>query len=574
MGILKNLKEKKKRERERERDRERCLDYAEYLMNKIPPDYDEALKQLSSISQTLTQDAVNILALCYAEADEGGSISKAREITEPIYERTRKLKDEDGILPYELINNAIYEWAMGWHFDGEELGFEHLKKGAEIVIPDDEPEYFRVIPQFCRARMAYAYYKGEGIDKNIGEAKKICSDILDNTLIPEGYAKKYELVKLILENILKDEEIARHEEEIAIHEEEVARQNAEIREVIEGLLKLNPPSYRTVKETLEGFGYELLPDVGKLYLAISILKELEQKSELTEEQKKDGMEKASAILDSIETDSAALWYYRSLGKSGDERAECLRRGARYKKETNIFDKESRKICLINYADHLFDEAKALEIDFMKIESGAGSEIYNEMTGIAAAFSDASFNTDLDLWKKTSDEHSGALHSYSRYAISALVKKYDKKNNDRAQRRRFLLERFSAKELMDYGFFNFKDNGDNKYIGYLFFDALLHDKEKAENELSGDEITTVLNYVIVYCLNNDDMIDAFYFGDYALEKRNYSAMVDTHVQAWMLSDNDGYFLTEDRPDEKGRYSDHDRIRTRAFRASVIYDGVLG
>lgn len=68
------------------------------------------------------------------------------------------------------------------------------------------------------------------------------------------------------------------------------------------------------------------------------------------------------------------------------------------------------------------------------------------------------------------------------------------------------------------------------------------------------------------VNKDNLSDE---GKLYLDPSEYD-----QIFAWMLCCNNGYFITDDRPDEKGRYTDNDRIKADAFRASVVYDGVLG
>ena len=158
-------------------------------------------------------------------------------------------------------------------------------------------------------------------------------------------------------------------------------------------------------------------------------------------------------------------------------------------------------------------------------------------------------------------------------ISALAEQLCQ-NSSLSASRSLLLEKFSIQELRDYGYFNFNGVGKNPRIGYYFYDALISDKEKAASKLCDKEIALCLNSLISYCMSNDNISDALDYGQYALDIRCLVPSEFSYVFAWMMSCNNGYFLTDDRPDEEGRYTDNDRIRADAFRASVIYDGVLG
>ncbi len=57
-------------------------------------------------------------------------------------------------------------------------------------------------------------------------------------------------------------------------------------------------------------------------------------------------------------------------------------------------------------------------------------------------------------------------------------------------------------------------------------------------------------------------------------REFGEYFSESMHIWALSKNSGYFLTDDRPDEDGKYTDHGRIHDGAYLATCIYDGVLG
>ncbi len=464
MGVWSDFK--KKRERA-QKHKEYLRTYAEYLqveddvqrmMNEIPPDEKGVIEKLKDI-KTLTCEAEAMLALCYARRNP----SKTLEIVKQKYEWDKGRGDKPSF-PVEV---AIYEYTMGYKENGTE-SFSHFSKGREVTIPSYEPEYFRVIPQLCKACMAAKYFYGDGVNKSNYMAKMYCSNILENDLIPEGYSERA-LVNRIMKEIAEEEEAERRKEE---QEKERARQK--------------------------------------------------------EEQEKE----------------------RARQKEEQEKAE------RASPEKYV----KKLLSQVQY------NSKGIEI-----EKGEGKKIYDEMKQVVCALTGKSYSDDFELWKDMlSSSINEDLHKYAFYAVSALVMQYDKESGE-SERRRLLQEKFSNSQLKELAKFNYKDSG-NELLGHYFYDALL--TKKGTGTIDDDGLFAS-DYLIYYCVKYDYMKDAYFYGDYALRARELAEKdYCYHIHDWMMQGNNGYFLTDDRPDENGMYTDHGRIRAGAFRASAIYDGVLG
>lgn len=581
---------KKNRERA-QRHKEYVRKYADYLkveddvkrmMNETPPDKKGVIDILKDI-ETIPNDAENMLALCYASRDP----SKALEIVKMEYELDKKRGDK----PVYPVEDAIYEYAMGYMKSGIE-SFSHFSKGGSIVIPSYEPEYFKVIPHLCKVCKAAIFFYGDGVEKSNDMAKMYCRNILEKDLIPEGYSERA-LAERIMKEIAEEEEAERRKEE---QEKEKARQEEEqkkerelveeeragilsmakdlydkdYQEKVESLLQEETPKYSEVKDILYKFGTAILPDTGKLYLAVSIRKAMELNEDLTEEQKKAEKDSFEKILYSIETESAALNYYKSLDKSKEVYEKYIKKGAKCAEQTNIYDRELRKECLKKYAENLY-RGDIFGTKKQEIETGEGKQLYDEMKWAACAYTGKTYSDDFELWNDIlSDILSEGLYKYAFYAVALLVKRFDK-NNGEAERRRLLQEKYSDFKLKKLGYFHFKESG-YKNLGYYFYDALLSKKGTETIDTDG---LTASEFLISYCTNNDYMKDAYFYGDYALRARGLTEKdYCYHIHDWMMQGNNGYFLTDDRPDENGMYTDNGRIRAGAFRASVIYDGVLG
>ncbi len=575
MGFWSDYKKKKEKER---RKKEYRKQYAEYFeveddiksrMRQIPPDYEGVANILKDIKE-LPYDAEIILALCYSR----NSPSKALDIVKPRYEYAKEQGEKD----LYSVEIAIYEYAMGHFLTGKDSR-SHFYSGTKIDIPKYKPAYFCVIPALCRAEEAWKWYSEASTKGDVEYAIRLCRSILDDGLIPEGYYE-YSLVKMMLEGKAQDGIAKKNEEKKRLEEEQerklaqiTEQYNETLHEKVEKLLQEDPPKYSEVKDLFYEYK-QSIPDEGKLYLAISTWNDMQLKKDLTEDQKRVEKVVFEALIDSINTNSAALWYYRSLNKTGKEAAECLRRGAWCSKETNIFDKELRIKCLKKYGEFLFNEAISSGTNLIDIETGEGKTVYNEMKQIACALVGDSYADEFELWNRIEKEQEGAICSYVRYVIAALIKQIEK--NDRAYaRRKVLLNKFTLEEISDYGNYYFDGAGNDKYIGYLFYDAILSEKGNASLKIGIDSYCEILNSILPYCLNNGYMMDGYSYGDYILKYRRSKSLDEIHmpVHAWIMQGNNGYFLIDDRPDENGKYSDGGRVRADAFRASVVYDGAL-
>ena len=581
MGLLSDYKEKKKKEQEEKAYRER---YKEFLkveddiknrMDQIPPDYKGVINKLGGISVRPAY-ADTILALCYSRAysAEGGELSKAFEILKPRYElvkqNERNIKDRE-------VSIAIYEMAGGLDDENLHRRFNYFLRASEIEIPETSPSYFRVIPQLCRVEMASMYLDGAGTTKDVGEAKKILSDIIDNGLIPKGY-DEYSVADRLLKEILQQEEKERDRENDRRLYYEV------IQKKVEELLKENPPKYDKVKEALRNYesASSCIPDEAKLYHAISIWEAMEQNKDLTEEQKKAEKDSFNNIINSVNKwfayKSAALCYYKSLAESGSDAAKWLELGMECHTVYTIYDEELHRKCLSEYIGYQAERSRRLGVDAMNIRNGAGKDNYKSMMKAACQLVQYSYDEavsnkygeEIELWKTVLDECQGDIHSYALFALSALMKDYEENSDYRGGD---FIGQLSVKHLKELGDYNYTGDGKNKYLGYLFYKRLLRSEEKKSGS---DDILEILNRVISYCIHNDDMTGADVYGDYVIvqEKGRRKASACSRIHAWMLDGNNGYFITDDRPDEDGKYSDHDRINADAFRATVIYDGVLG
>ncbi len=613
MGILKDLQEKRekeKKEKEREikrkqREKEYKEKYAVYvaveddisrMMDQVPPDYVGVNKVMNKIKDSPIPEAGKaIWALCQAACNVNFNVRAFLGDEYDFDTITNSFgKYNEGI-------TALYEWSLAQNAHDEKK-FDHFQKGSNIEVASYKPDYYRVIPQLCRVGLARCYYHGEGTRQDFNKAKTICKDIIENSLIPKGY-KEYADAERIMNAIAeyeeserarieeekrKEEEEKRFEEEAKRKDEEIKRLtiqlfNERFREDVVKLLQEDPPKYKEVKELLSEYE-DKLPDEGKLYLAISIFKEMiEHNKELSRDQNVADGKRFINILNSIENESSTLWYYRSfveivrsrfdISSEGTVygRSYCFAHGARLEEDTNIFDKESRAKCLVELAKYEFEKAKNDKAEITEIKEGTGEKLYDEMKRIACALVDGSYDDDFELWKEAKQIE--VLEPYSWYALSALALELCKDHDPNPYTRRDrLLEKFSLRELIDFGNFNLREK--NEKLGYYFFDALMSDIDKAASILTDKGFATCLSVLIRYCVNNDLMQDAIRYGNYALEKRCVAPSEYNLILAFMLSFNNGYFMTDDRPDEKGRYTDNDRIKADVFRASVIYDGVLG
>ncbi|MCR5676084.1 MAG: hypothetical protein K6G16_10295 [Lachnospiraceae bacterium] len=111
---------------------------------------------------------------------------------------------------------------------------------------------------------------------------------------------------------------------------------------------------------------------------------------------------------------------------------------------------------------------------------------------------------------------------------------------------------------------------NRGAGFLYCDAWLSLFAHPTKESSIPDQTLydrILENACSFCIRNDMYERALSYG-----------MVDpVHAERtmlWALSQNSGYFLTDDRPDSHGRHSDHGRVQENAWLATSVYDGVLG
>lgn len=229
-------------------------------------------------------------------------------------------------------------------------------------------------------------------------------------------------------------------------------------------------------------------------------------------------------------------------------------------------------------DTLLEKAKEKEICYGNIETGEGKALYQEMTrAVQGLYGFKAPDSEFEIWKDVINYKAVGRYGKSDflyyYAFEVIITLLKKQNIDADQyTRRRLLDGFDIEKLKDIGNKLWHDKNDQKMAVY-FYEYIIRKGMATEEDLN------LIERAIRYCVNNNEKEKAFFFGNYVIEKFHTSKKlalsngIYKEILGWMCCRNNGYFLTDDRPDENGQYTDHGRIVNEAFYASAFFDGVL-